>query len=83
MLANLHNGDLLELDQALNRLDAIEPRQCRVVECRFFVGMTNDETADALDISVATVKRDWTLARAWLNAELVAASVPVAECNDE
>ena len=71
--------DLLLLDDALTRLEDIEPRQCRVVECRFFAGMTNDETADALDISIATVKRDWTLARAWLNAELAAAGMPGPE----
>jgi RNA polymerase sigma factor (TIGR02999 family) len=62
--------DLLALDAALDRLEALQPRQCRVVECRFFAGMTNEETAESLVISVATAKRDWTLARAWLNAEL-------------
>jgi RNA polymerase sigma-70 factor, ECF subfamily len=62
--------DLLALDAALNRLEALEPRQCRVVECRFFAGMTNEETADALAVSLASVKRDWTVARAFLNAEL-------------
>ena len=68
--------DLLLLDAALTRLEGMQPRQCRVVECRFFGGLTNDETADALAISAATVKRDWTMARAWLNAELAAAGVP-------
>ena len=67
--------DLVLLDAALTRLEALEPRQCRVVECRFFAGMTNEETADALATSVATVKRDWALARAWLNAELTEAGV--------
>ena len=71
-----HAEDLLTLDAALARLEDMQPRQCRVVECRFFGGMTNDETADALAISAATVKRDWTLARAWLNAELASAGVP-------
>lgn len=66
------SADLLLLDEALDRLEALEPRQCRVVECRFFGGMTNDETAEVLQISLATVKRDWALARAWLNAELMA-----------
>jgi len=58
------------LDEALERLEQLEPRQCRVVECRFFGGLSVEETAEALDISPATVKRDWTLARAWLNREL-------------
>jgi RNA polymerase sigma-70 factor, ECF subfamily len=62
--------DLMSMDDALTRLEALQPRACRVVECRFFAGMTHDETAESLGISVATVKRDWTLARAWLNAEL-------------
>jgi RNA polymerase sigma factor (TIGR02999 family) len=58
------------LDEALERLEQLEPRQCRVVECRFFGGLSVEETAEALEISPATVKRDWTLARAWLNREL-------------
>ncbi|HVH38440.1 MAG TPA: sigma-70 family RNA polymerase sigma factor [Gemmatimonadaceae bacterium] len=58
------------LDEALTRLEALNPRQCRVVECRFFGGLSLDETATALDVSPATVKRDWTMARAWLNREL-------------
>ena len=61
---------LLDLDDALNRLDALDPRQCRVVECRYFAGMTVEETAAALDISPATVKREWTTARAWLYRQL-------------
>ena len=62
--------DLLALDDALTRLDALAPRQARVVELRFFGGLEVNETAEALDISPATVKRDWTLARAWLHREL-------------
>jgi len=62
--------DLLALDQALKRLETHDPRQCRVVECRFFGDLTIDETADALGISPATVSREWTMARAWLNKEL-------------
>jgi RNA polymerase sigma factor (TIGR02999 family) len=54
------------LDEALARLAADEPRWARVVECRFFAGLGIDETAEALGISPATVKRDWSLARAWL-----------------
>ncbi|GAB5534878.1 MAG: sigma-70 family RNA polymerase sigma factor [Rubricoccaceae bacterium] len=62
--------DLLALDEALKRLAGLDDRQARVVECRFFGGMTVEETASVLEISPATVKRDWTLARAWLNREL-------------
>lgn len=58
------------LDDALERLEALNARQCRVVECRFFAGLSLEETAEALEISPATVKRDWTIARAWLNREL-------------
>ena len=61
---------LIDLDRALEELATISERQSRVIECRFFGGMTVEETAEALDISAATVKRDWQLARAWLNREL-------------
>ena len=64
--------DMLALDEALQRLTAMNARLARIVECRFFGGMSVEETAEALDISPATVKRDWTLARAWLNRELQA-----------
>jgi len=62
--------DLVALDEALERLATLNDRQARVVEYRFFAGMDVDETAEALGISPATVKRDWTSARAWLNREL-------------
>lgn len=64
------SDDLLALDEALERLAALDERQSRVVECRFFAGMTIEETAEALEVSPATVRRDWTAARAWLNREL-------------
>lgn len=64
--------ELVALDEALSRLAALSERQARVVECRFFGGMDLDQTATALGISAATVKRDWALARAWLNRELQA-----------
>jgi RNA polymerase sigma factor (TIGR02999 family) len=62
------DGDeqLAALDEALDRLERTSPRQCRVVECRFFAGLSVSETALALDVSDATVKRDWALAQAWL-----------------
>src|SRR6188474_1387326 len=58
------------LDEALSRLEQIDPEQARLVELRYFVGLTNEETADALGLSPATVKRRWALARAWLFREL-------------
>jgi RNA polymerase sigma factor (TIGR02999 family) len=63
-------ADLLAVHDALNRLEALDPRQSRVVECRFFAGMSIEETAEALCVSPASVKRDWAVARAWLNREL-------------
>jgi RNA polymerase sigma factor (TIGR02999 family) len=62
--------DLLDVDAALSRLEAMSERQCRVVECRCFGGLSVEETAVAVGVSVATVKRDWSFARAWLNREL-------------
>ncbi|HUF68698.1 MAG TPA: sigma-70 family RNA polymerase sigma factor [Longimicrobiales bacterium] len=65
------NGEaLLALDEALGRLGNMSPRQLRVVELRFFAGLSIPETADALGVAVNTVKRDWSTARAWLNREL-------------
>jgi len=63
-------ADVLAVHQALQRLGEMDERQARVVECRFFGGLTIDETAEALDVSPATVGRDWRVARAWLNREL-------------
>jgi RNA polymerase sigma-70 factor (ECF subfamily) len=62
--------DLLELDQALERLTAQSPEQSRIVEMRFFAGLTVEETAHVLGRSPRTVKREWRLARAWLFREL-------------
>src|SRR5512144_1202720 len=62
------------LDEALERLEAIDPEQARIVELRFFVGLSIEEAADALDISPATLKRRWALARAWLFRELSGAA---------
>ena len=71
--ANEEIAMLPALDEALSKLELIDPDQARLVELRYFVGLTNEETADALRISVATVKRRWALARAWLLRELGAA----------
>ena len=62
--------ELLALDEAMRRLALVSERQCRVVECRFFGGLSIEETAQALRVSPATVKREWTVARAWLHREL-------------
>ena len=61
-----HLLDVLALDDALNQLDTLAPRQARVVELRYFTGLEIEETAEALGVSPATVKRDWTFARAFL-----------------
>ncbi len=70
LVAEERSEELLALDEVLTRLEEVNQRQCRVVEYRFFGGMSLEETAEALGVSVATVKRDWTLCRAWLNQEL-------------
>ena len=62
--------DFVALDDALNALEAIDPRKCQVVEMRFFGGMSVEETAAALHLSVGTIKQDWRLAKAWLAREL-------------
>jgi RNA polymerase sigma-70 factor (ECF subfamily) len=62
--------DLLMLDQALIRLAALDPEQARIVELRFFAGLSIEETAEALGISPATVKRNWCMSRAWLRIEM-------------
>jgi RNA polymerase sigma-70 factor (ECF subfamily) len=63
-------GELVAIDEALSRLTDRAPRQCRVVELRFFGGCSEEEIAKILEVSVRTVKRDWRVARAWLFAEL-------------
>jgi RNA polymerase sigma factor (TIGR02999 family) len=62
--------DLLALDTALDKLAQLDERKCRVVELKFFTGLTTEETAEAIGASVATVERDWSFARAWLFDQL-------------
>ena len=62
--------DVLALDAALEKLAALDPQQAKIVELRYFGGMTVEEVAESLGISPATVKRHWTVARAWLHKEL-------------
>ena len=66
----LHDPDLVALDEALTALAKFAPRQSQIIEMRFFGGLTLDETADVLGISVTAVKLDWRLAKAWLFREL-------------
>ena len=70
---NLAEGptiDIIELDDALTRLAALDPQQSQLVELRFFGGLTIEETAEVLRISTATVKREWRTARAWLQCQM-------------
>lgn len=69
-LPDTHAEELIALNAAMERLEEHSERSTRVVECRFFGGMNIEETAAALQVSPATVKRDWEVARAWLNREL-------------
>jgi RNA polymerase sigma factor (TIGR02999 family) len=62
--------DIVALDEALERLTEIDEQQSRIVELRFFSGLTVEETAEVLSISPATVKRDWSMAKAWLHREI-------------
>jgi RNA polymerase sigma-70 factor (ECF subfamily) len=62
--------DVLALDEALDALSSFDARQCRVVELRFFAGLSVDEAAEALDVSTATVEREWAMAKAWLHRRL-------------
>jgi len=70
--------ELVELDQALERLTNLDARQGKIVELRFFGGLTVEQTADLLGISPKTVKRDWSLAKAWLHGELKASHGNIA-----
>ena len=64
------SADLVALDDALQALEKLDPRQARVVELRFFAGLSLEETSEALNVSLSTVRRDWSLAEAWLFREL-------------
>lgn len=76
-LAQRQEGvDILALDEALKALAKIDPRQSRVVELRFFAGLSLAEISEALEIGQATVQRDWTAARAWLHREISRSSRP-------
>jgi RNA polymerase sigma factor (TIGR02999 family) len=69
-LASPSDPQLIALDDALNALAEKDPRKSLIVELRYFTGLSIEETADALDVSVTTVKREWTMAKAWLRREM-------------
>jgi RNA polymerase sigma factor (TIGR02999 family) len=69
-LPQTRSVDVVALDDALNTLAQLDPQQCRIVELRFFGGLSIDETSEVLRISAATVKRDWATARVWLRREI-------------
>jgi RNA polymerase sigma factor (TIGR02999 family) len=78
ILSSERADQLVLLETALTHLERHSPRQSRVVECRFFGGMSVPETAAALDLSPATIKRDWSVARAWLFREMQRLQEPLA-----
>jgi RNA polymerase sigma factor (TIGR02999 family) len=69
-ISDTRAAEILDLDDALHRLAALDPRQARIVECRHFGGLSIEETGEILGLSAATVKREWRSARAWLHAVL-------------
>jgi RNA polymerase sigma factor (TIGR02999 family) len=69
-VAQEKGADLVALDDAVQALEKLDPRQARVVELRFFAGLSLEEAAEALKVSVGTVRRDWSMAEAWLYREL-------------
>ncbi len=69
---DLTPDEIVELDRALTELEAENPRQARVIECRFFAGLSLEETAEAVGVSVPSVTRDWRFARAWLSRRMSA-----------
>jgi RNA polymerase sigma factor (TIGR02999 family) len=70
LIAGQPAADVAALDEALSKLESIDPEQARIVELRFFGGLTIKETAEALKISIDKVKREWSTARAWLSREI-------------
>lgn len=71
-LSTQHNPDLVALDDALAALETLDPRQARIVELRFFAGLSLEESAEVVQVSVSTVRRDWRMAQAWLYQQLSA-----------
>jgi RNA polymerase sigma-70 factor (ECF subfamily) len=69
-----HNPDLVALDDALKTLEKLDPRQARTVELRFFGGLSLEESAEVLHVSLSTVRRDWRMSQAWLHQQLSASA---------
>ncbi len=69
--------DVIIIDELLNRLNGIDPRQSRLIELRFFAGLSNEEAGEVMGVSEATVKREWRSAKAWLHRELEASRPPI------
>ncbi|HEY7544891.1 MAG TPA: sigma-70 family RNA polymerase sigma factor, partial [Blastocatellia bacterium] len=69
-VATQQSVDLLALGEAMEKLAALDQRQAEVIDMRFFGGLTNDEIAEALGVSVKTVEREWKVAKAWLRSQL-------------
>jgi RNA polymerase sigma factor (TIGR02999 family) len=78
MASDAPDLDVIALNDALDELSAVDPLRSRMIELRFFAGLTTDETAEALGVSAATVTRGWRLARAWLHHRLTRGSAPLA-----
>ena len=76
MLPGRDDVDFSDLDEALQRLTALDPRQGQLVELRFFGGLSIEETAEVMKLSPATIKREWSSARAWLRRELASGEPP-------
>jgi RNA polymerase sigma-70 factor (ECF subfamily) len=70
LLSNEHHDEVIEIDLALQKLSKLDTRQSRIVELRYFGGLTAEEAAEALGVSVITVQRDWAVAKAWLHGQL-------------
>jgi RNA polymerase sigma factor (TIGR02999 family) len=70
IFSNERSEELISLDAALERLSAVDPRKSRIVELRYFIGMSIEETAEAMSLSPITVKREWLKAKAWLSHQL-------------
>ena len=79
VVSNTQDLDVLALNAALEELTALDPLRARMIELRFFAGLTTDETAEALGVSAATVTRGWRFARAWLHQRLTGDAMPSEE----
>jgi RNA polymerase sigma-70 factor (ECF subfamily) len=76
------NESLIALDLALQKFETIDPNQSKIVELRYFGGLTIEETAEVLQVSPSTIQREWTLARAWLYQAVTGSSAPFADSNE-